>query len=192
MFMLDILFRNSVSARETLQGRPRGAFTFTSEKEKKKFTKIIVAIIRTICYCAWLCVKHFLCIVSSPRTPINEVKSLSRVRLFATPWTVAFGLVCPWDSPGNNTGVGCHFLRQGNFPTQGSNPGLPHYRQTLCRLSYEALFFLFCGRRFRDLSGSSVQGISQARILERVAISSSRGSSLPGDVSCLGRRIIYF
>ena len=31
-------------------------------------------------------------------------------------------LLCPWDSPGKNTGVGCHFLLQGIFPTQGSNP----------------------------------------------------------------------
>ena len=32
----------------------------------------------------------------------------------------------PWDSPDKNTGVGCHFLLQGIFPTQGSNPGLLH------------------------------------------------------------------
>ena len=31
-------------------------------------------------------------------------------------------LLCPWDFPGKNTGVGCHFLLQGIFPTQGSNP----------------------------------------------------------------------
>ena len=31
------------------------------------------------------------------------------------------GLFCPWDSPGKNTGVGCHALLQGIFPTQGSN-----------------------------------------------------------------------
>ena len=37
-------------------------------------------------------------------------------------------LLCPWNSPDKNTtGVGCHFLLQGIFPTQGSNPGLPHY-----------------------------------------------------------------
>ena len=30
-------------------------------------------------------------------------------------------LLCPWDFPGKNTGVGCHFLHQGIFPTQGSN-----------------------------------------------------------------------
>ena len=33
-------------------------------------------------------------------------------------------LLCPWDSPGKNSGVGCHGLLQGIFPTQGSNPGL--------------------------------------------------------------------
>ena len=38
----------------------------------------------------------------------------------ATPWTVPSRLLCPWDSPGKNTGVGCHFLFQGIFPTQGS------------------------------------------------------------------------
>ena len=52
----------------------------------------------------------------------------SHVRLFATPWTVV-RLLCPWDSPGKNTGVGCHFILQGIFPTQGSNLGLLHFRQ---------------------------------------------------------------
>ena len=35
-------------------------------------------------------------------------------------------LLCPWDSPGKNTGVGCHFLLQGIFQTQGLNPCLLH------------------------------------------------------------------
>ena len=39
-----------------------------------------------------------------------KVKSLSRVRLFATPWTAAYRLLCPWDFPGKSTGVGCHCL----------------------------------------------------------------------------------
>ena len=43
----------------------------------------------------------------------------------------------PWDSPGKNTGVGCHFLLQWIFPTQESNPGLLHCRQILYQLSYE-------------------------------------------------------
>ena len=37
---------------------------------------------------------------------------------FVTPWPVA-RLLCPWDFPRENTGVGCHFLLQGIFPTQG-------------------------------------------------------------------------
>ena len=43
-------------------------------------------------------------------------------------------LLRPGDSPGKNTGVGCHSLLQGIFLTQGSNPGLPHCRQILYRL----------------------------------------------------------
>ena len=35
-------------------------------------------------------------------------------------------LLCPWDSPGKNTAVGCHFLLQGIFSNQGSNPHLLH------------------------------------------------------------------
>ena len=46
-------------------------------------------------------------------------------------------LLHPWDSPGKNTGVGCHFLLQGIFPTQGLNPGLLHCRQILYQLSYQ-------------------------------------------------------
>ena len=45
------------------------------------------------------------------------------------------GLSSPWNSPGQNTGVGSFSLLQGIFPTQGSNPGLPHYRQILYQLS---------------------------------------------------------
>ena len=41
------------------------------------------------------------------------------------------------DSLGKNTGVGCDFLLQGIFPTQGLNPGLLHYRQILYHLSYQ-------------------------------------------------------
>ena len=40
-------------------------------------------------------------------------------------------LLCPWDSPGKNIGVSCHFLLQGIFLTQGLNPGL------LCLLHWQ-------------------------------------------------------
>ena len=46
-------------------------------------------------------------------------------------------LLCPWNSPGKNNGVGCHSLLQGIFPTQGSNPGLLYCRQTLYCLSQQ-------------------------------------------------------
>ena len=42
-----------------------------------------------------------------------------------------FRLHRPWDSPGKNTGVGCNFLLQRIFPTQGLNQGFPHCRQIL-------------------------------------------------------------
>ena len=46
-------------------------------------------------------------------------------------------LLCSWDSPGKNTGVGIHFLLQGIFPTQGWNRDLLHCRQILYWLSQE-------------------------------------------------------
>ena len=45
-------------------------------------------------------------------------------------------LLCPWDFPGNSTRVDCHFLLQGIFPSQGSNPCLSHCRQMLYHLSH--------------------------------------------------------
>ena len=47
------------------------------------------------------------------------------------------GLYSPWNSPGQNTGVGSLSLLQGIFPTQGSNPGLPHCRRILYQLSHK-------------------------------------------------------
>ena len=46
-------------------------------------------------------------------------------------------LLCPWDSPGKNTGLGCHACLQGIFPIQGSNPGLLRCRQILYCLSHQ-------------------------------------------------------
>ena len=48
------------------------------------------------------------------------------------------GLYNPWNSPGQNPGVGgCCSLLQGIFPTQGSNPGLPHCERMLYQLSQQ-------------------------------------------------------
>ena len=70
------------------------------------------------------------------------------------------------DSPGKNTGVDCHVLLQGIFPTQGSNPGLLHCRQILYSLNHQG----------------------SPWILEWVASPFSRGSSWPRNrtrVSCI-------
>ena len=70
------------------------------------------------------------------------------------------------DSPGKNTGVGCHALLQVIFPTQGSNPGLPHCGQILYSLSHQG----------------------SPRILEWAAYPFSQGSSPPrnqSEVSCI-------
>ena len=61
----------------------------------------------------------------------------SHVLLFADPldFSPPGGLV-HGDFLGKNTGVGCHALLQGIFPTQGSNSGLPQCRQILNQLSH--------------------------------------------------------
>ena len=57
----------------------------------------------------------------------SESESRSAVSVSLPP----HGLYSPWNSPGQNTGVGSLSLLQGIFPTQGSNPGLPLCRRML-------------------------------------------------------------
>ena len=86
----------------------------------------------------------------------------SRVRLFATPQTAAWQptrLPCPWDSPGKNTGVGCHFLLQ----------CMKVKSESEVAQSYPTLSDPMDCR----LLGSSVHGIFQARVLEWGAIAFS-------------------
>ena len=67
-----------------------------------------------------------------------KVESLSYVLTLCNPMDCSLpGSALHGDSAGKNTGVGCHFLLQGIFPTQGLNPGLLHCRQTLYPLSYQ-------------------------------------------------------
>ena len=90
-------------------------------------------------------------------------------------------LLCPWDSPGKNTGVGCHFLLQ-CMKVKSEN----EVAQSCLTLS---------NPMDHSLPGSSVHGIFQAQGLQWVAISFSRGSSLPRDqtqVSCIAGRCFTF
>ena len=52
-----------------------------------------------------------------------------------TPWTITLQAPLPWDSPGKNTGISCHFLLQGIFLTQELNRSLLLCRQILYQLS---------------------------------------------------------
>ena len=68
------------------------------------------------------------------------LRCFSQVPLLVTLWTVATRCLCPWDSLGKNTGVVCHFLLQGVFPTKGSNPSflhLLHWRADSLPLSHQ-------------------------------------------------------
>ena len=64
---------------------------------------------------------------------ISEVKFTQSCLTLCDP----HGLYSPWNSPGQNIGVGSLSLLQGIFPTQGSNPGLPHCRRILYQLSHK-------------------------------------------------------
>ena len=61
----------------------------------------------------------------------------------AIPWTVAPPAPLSMDSPGKNTGVGCRALLRGILSTQESNPGLPHCRWILYRLSHQGSPYIY-------------------------------------------------
>ena len=71
--------------------------------------------------------------VGSQEIPKSGSESHSVVSNFLWP----YGLQSPWNPPGQNTEVSSLSLLQGIFPTQGSNPGLPHCRQILYQLSHQ-------------------------------------------------------
>ena len=101
------------------------------------------------------------------------MRSVNQSYLTLTPWTIAHQVpLSTGFSLGKNTGVGCHFLLQGIFPTQGSNPHLLY----LLYCQADSLPLMPQGKPKCDtmdssLPASSVHGILQARILEWVAIS---------------------
>ena len=72
-------------------------------------------------------------------------------------------LLCPWDFPGKSTGVGCHFLLQGIFPTQGSNPGLPDCSQMLYRLSHQGspVHYITFWKRLNYGDSESINGFQE-------------------------------
>ena len=117
--------------------------------EKLTHTHIYIYIyIYTHTHCAWstsqgLC-RNYVHVCACVHTYV--LSCCSRVWLFVTPWTRAarlFNPRLPWDSPGKNTGVGCHALLQGIFLTLGSNQ-LLHYRQILYSWATEETYMCVC------------------------------------------------
>ena len=122
------------------------------------------------------------------------------------------GLHSPWNSPGQNTGVGSLSLLQGssqhkdqtqisriaggfftNWATEKPQKAALNGTESCCCLVAKSCLTL-CGPMDSSPPGSSVHGISQTRILEGVAISFSMRSSRPRDrnyISCIDRWILY-
>ena len=121
-------------------------FFFPIKIERHPETQII--------YTYWLLIDYLLTYlwVCSMKGREAKWKSLSRVWLFATPWTILYS---PWNSPGQNTGVGSLSLLQRIFPTQGSNPGLPHCRWILYQLSHKGSPGILPWVAYPFFSGSS-------------------------------------
>ena len=89
-------------------------------------------------------------------------KLLSHIQLFADPVDYS-----PGNSPGQNTGAGSLSLLQGIFPTQGLNPGLPHFRWILYQLSHKGsprilkwVAYPFCSVSFRPRNQTGVSCIA--------------------------------
>ena len=80
-----------------------------------------------------------------------ELSRFSRVSLWPYGQEPA-RLLCPWDSPGKNTGVGCYFLPQGILPTQGLNSGL------LCLPALAGGFFTTSATWERNIKITSLNG----------------------------------
>ena len=87
--------------------------------------KMLVLAYHILLYAMWKITKSWwnltvnICCCSVCMHACFRLSHFSPVRLFATLWTVGCQLLCPWDSPGKSTGVGCHALLQEIFPTQG-------------------------------------------------------------------------
>ena len=62
---------------------------------------------------------------------------------FMTPWTIARQLLCPWGSPGKNTGVNCYFLLQADLPNPGIKPTSPALQARSLPLSHLGSPFIY-------------------------------------------------
>ena len=92
----------------------------------------------------WNTEQNLKCSAIPPQRTYLTGESESRSVMSDSLWP--HGLYSPWNSPGQTTGVDSHSLLQGIFPTQGSNPGLPHCRRILYQMSHQGspVLQVFC------------------------------------------------
>ena len=90
-------------------------------------------------------------------------------------------LLHPWDFPGRSTGVGCHCLLQDSLVSKHNNKLICDMNGISMSAKSFQLCLTLCYLMNCNLTGSSVHGIFQARILEQAAMPFSRGSSWPRD-----------
>ena len=93
------------------------------------------------------------------------------------------GLLCPWDSPGKNAGVGSHSLLQANFLLQELSPGLPHCRQILYHLSRQGSPLALIHRHKEKPEESPCHSQSCQEERERKCLSSSSYLQFSSDQS---------
>ena len=107
--------------------------------------------------CTVKCISYLLCLAAQSCLTLYDSMNCS------PPGFSVLG-----DSPGKNTGVGCHALLQGTFPTQGLNPGLPNCRRILYRLRHQGICMHISHPSWTPLShpsGHSSQGSSLSSIV---------------------------
>ena len=90
----------------------------------------------------------------------NRVKSLSHVRLFAIPWTVAYNAPPSMGFSRQEYWSGLPFPSPGDLPNQGLNLGLPHCRQMLYHLSHQ-------GSQRTEVTSEKTECLYNARYLSK-------------------------
>ena len=140
-----MMFKSIAYVRKTTRGRNNGVLGY--EKERKSHGRYIPkegepseeelwgqnTAHRNLCLCLHICIWDHVLLRMKKAVKSQSIKAFHACMLsyFSHVWLSLCDpmdcnpptrFLCPWDSPGKNTGVGCHFLLQGIFPIQGSKP----------------------------------------------------------------------
>ena len=130
-----LLFSYKIVSHRTKTSLQRNSSTRGSPYKREKSVSSLC-----LCVCVCVCERErerecvCVCVCVCDRKQERETESVCVcVLTLQPPQLQSARLLCPWDFPVKNTGMGCHFLLQGIFLTQESNPHLLHCRQILYR-----------------------------------------------------------